>query len=64
MKFQYLKPELKGCTDEQWADFYKLRVQKQPRWACIQEGAKLYRRKLWKLGKKSVQKYILDGMRR
>ena len=64
VKFQYLKPELKGCTDAQWEEFYNIRVQKQPRWACIQKGAKLYRRKLWKLGNKKVQNYILDGMRK
>ena len=63
VKFQYLKPELKGCTDAQWEDFYKMRVEKKPIWACIPEGAKRYRRKLWKLGNKQVQKYILDGMK-
>lgn len=62
VKFQYLKPELKGCTDAQWAEFYQQRIKKQPRWRCIQTGAKRYRWKLWKLGNKQVQKYILDGM--
>ena len=64
VKFQYLKPELKGCSDEQWEEFYRIRTQKNPRWQCISDGHRIYDWELWKAGNKKVVKYILDGMRK
>lgn len=64
VKFQCLKPELKGCTDEQWYAFYDRRVKKQPRWQCILDGHRAYSWGFWKLGNQKVQKYILDGMKK
>ena len=64
IKFQYLKPELKGCSDEQWEEFYRIRLQKNPRWQCILDGHRAYAWDLWKQGNKKVIKYIVDGMRK
>lgn len=61
VKFQYLRPQLKGCSKRQWEEFYKTRIEKMPRWKCIQTGARLYHLQLWRLGDKKVQRYILDG---
>lgn len=63
VKFQYLKPELKGCSDEEWEAFYLMRLQKNPQWQCILDGHRAYEWGFWKLGNKKVAKYILDGMR-
>lgn len=64
VKFGYLKPELKDCSDAQWEAFYETRIQKQPRWQCILDGHRAYGWNFWKLGNEKVQKYIIDGMNR
>ena len=64
IKFGYLKPELKGCSKKTWAAFYRQRVQKQPRWACISKGSRLYCLNLWRFGNKQVQNYIKGSMDR
>ncbi len=62
VKFGYLKPELKGCSDEEWEAFYQKRIQKNPYWQCILDGERAYKWRLWEAGCKRLQKYILDGM--
>ena len=62
-KFQYLKPELKDCSDEEWEAFYHARLQSNARRQCILDGHRAYDWGFWKLGNKKVIKYIVDGMR-
>ncbi len=64
VKFGYLKPELKDCSDAEWEAFYQMRLQKNPRWQCILDGHRAYAWNFWKLGNRKVQKYILDGMKK
>ncbi len=63
VKFGYLKPELKDCSDETWVEFYEMRLKKNPRWQCILDGHRAYAWNFWKLGNEQVQKYIIDGMK-
>ena len=63
VKLGYLKPEMKGCSDEEWLAFYQKRIQKNPYWQCILDGERIYKYRLWEPGCKRVIKYITDGMR-
>ena len=63
VKFGYLKPELKDCSDEKWVEFYEMRLKKNPRWQCILDGHRAYAWNFWKLGNEQVHKYIIDGMK-
>lgn len=64
VKFQYLRPELKGCTNREWTAFYRKRIKNQPRLKCIRTGDRLYRLNLWRFGNRKIQKYIQEGMRK
>ena len=64
VKFGYLKPELKDCSNEKWEEFYEMRLKKNPHWQCILDGHRAYAWNFWKLGNEQVQKYIIDGMKK
>ncbi len=64
VKFQYLFPKMKGCSNKEWSAFYKKRIKNYPRWGCIRKGHRLYYLNFWRFGDKKVIKYITEGMKK
>ena len=64
IKFPYLFPHMKEFTKRQWAEYYRKRGEKMPRYRSMIQGTRLYHLQFWRLGNKKLQKYIKEGTKK